>query len=160
MRHDDRGGRDDCWIWGLPYVCQPCKRALACGEPNLNPAHCYPTATADDIKDLPLRALPEWRATPSWDRAPVNDLPAEPTTPCTEVVDSSPPEPEIAPLVDSQRLGRGVDDPPAEPTPPCSEVAPMSPPAAKAAPAKVDEGGKDRIAEDGWEIIQRVLRMR
>src|ERR1700693_4547515 len=109
-----------CYIWGLPDMWRPCKRALASGGPNYTPAMCYPAATVDDIKDLPLRALLD-RQLRRLDRArspAVNDLPAEPTTPDSEVVNSSPPEPEV------------------------------------------DEDGKDGLAEDadeGWQIIQRVL---
>ena len=125
------------YIWGLPDMCRRCEEALASGEPRLNPAQCYPATTVDDIKDLPLRALLDRQlAGRPWlarqlaegrrrlDRArsaPVDDLPAEPTTPHPEAVNSLPPEPEV------------------------------------------DEDGNDGLAEDAeddWQMIQRVLRMR
>ena len=93
--------RGDCYIWGLPDMCRWCKSALASGEPNLNPALCYPAATVDDIKDLPLRALLDRHVVgrrPQRDCARiarVDDLPAEPTTPHSEVVNASPREPEV-----------------------------------------------------------------
>ena len=70
-------------------------------QPNLNPALCYPAATVDDIKDLPLRALLDRHVVgrrPQRDCARiarVDDLPAEPTTPHSEVVNASPREPEV-----------------------------------------------------------------
>ena len=123
-----------CYIYGLPDVCRDCKRVLASGEPRLNPALCYPTATVDDIKDLPLRALInpqlvdrrlkhalaaiERRRLDRAHSSAVNDLPAEPTTPHSEVVNSSPPEPEVAEDADEswriiQRIldGSAWDDP-------------------------------------------------
>jgi hypothetical protein len=149
--------RDDCWIWGLPDMCRPCKLALASGEPDYSPARCYPSTTVDDIKDLPLRALiprqlvgSRWRLDRVVQRG-VDDLP--------EVINSD----HLA--IDEDALAEELIAG-TEPAPPCSEVVPMSPPASNDAPAKVDEGGKDRIAEDaedaedGWQIIQRVLRMR
>lgn len=118
-----------CYIYGLPDVCRDCKRVLAFGEPRLTPALCYPTATVDDIKDLPVRALinPQLvrrrlkhalvaiERRRRLDRAhspAVNDLPAEPTTPHSEVINSSPPEHEVAEDADEswRIIQRVLDD--------------------------------------------------
>jgi hypothetical protein len=82
--------RADCYIWGLPNMCRPCKRALASGEPNLNPAMSYPTAEIP--RSLPLAAAIKLRNNrPPARSAAADDLPAEPTTP----VNCSPPKPEV-----------------------------------------------------------------
>jgi hypothetical protein len=50
--------RDDCYIWGLPDMCRPCKRALASGEPNYSPAQCYPAPTVGKRSWLDVVAFP------------------------------------------------------------------------------------------------------
>ena len=50
--------RGDCYIWGLPDMCRPCKRALASGEPNYSPAQCYPAPTVGKRSWLDVVAFP------------------------------------------------------------------------------------------------------
>jgi hypothetical protein len=103
-----------CYIWGLPDMCRDCKRAVAAGatEPP-NPAQCWPRPLAAveeaveevrrrearwaprssrrlDEPTIKLRSGKSYR--PRWPR---KDLPAEPTTPNPEVVNSLPPEPKV-----------------------------------------------------------------
>jgi hypothetical protein len=105
-----------CYIWGLPNICRDCKQAIARGETeNPNPACCWPrpiaaveeaVEEAQRWREAQRRREPVWRRPakptiklrsgrsyrPRW---PGRDLPAEPTTPHSEVVDSLPPEPEV-----------------------------------------------------------------
>jgi hypothetical protein len=97
-------------------MCRECKRALASGEPRLNPAMCYPATTVDHIKDLPLRVLVARTlmrghlAAFLARRAAIDELLAEPTTPCSEVVNSLPPEPEVVDENGEEALAEDTDD--------------------------------------------------